>query len=361
MTLRLVEHRGRLVLREVGAHVWRAHDRHVARRNRLRHRSAVREVYRMMKEAASVPVERDLIGSKGHWIEKDGPPAGDGRQLYRIYDPNESSFLSALLTAVCRQSLETAPGFLVRASNFSGSGSGKGLLVKAMCMIASGVRPSAFTSGHDADEMDKRLTSALIEARPAVFLDNFNAKELKSNTLASALTENPAMVRPMGQTKNVPLHTRTFIAITGNAVEIAEDMARRLITTNLDAKMEDPERRPFKPGFLDDVLEARAELLSDALTIWRWGRQTVLKPGKALGSFEVWAQWCRDPLLMLGARDPVDRIDEIKAADPHRRALIEIFDTWWTIHRDILLKSTDLDPAVMACIDARLASWRAAR
>ena len=48
----------------------------------------------------------------------------------------------------------------------------------------------------------------------------------------------------------------------------------------------------------------------------------MLKPGKALGSFEVWAQWCRDPLLMLGARDPVDRIEEIKAADPRRRALI---------------------------------------
>ena len=74
-----------------------------------------------------------------------------------------------------------------------------------------------------------------------MFLDNFNAKELKSDTLASALTESPAMVRPMGHSKNVPLHTRTFIAITGNSVEIAEDMARRLITTNLDAKMEDPE------------------------------------------------------------------------------------------------------------------------
>jgi hypothetical protein len=264
---------------------------------------------------------------------------------------DESSFLAALLTAVCRQSLETAPGFLIRATNFSGSGSGKGLLIKAICVIAGGVKPSAFTSGHDANEFDKRLTAALIEARPAVFLDNFNAKELKSDTLASALTESPAMVRPMGHTKNVPLHTMTFIGITGNAVEIAEDMARRLITTNLDARMEDPEARTFKPGFLDDVHEARPALLSDALAIWRWGRQTVLKPGKALGSFELWAQWCRDPLLMLGARDPVDRIAEIKAADPRRRALIEIFDTWWAAHGDDLIKSTDLDPAVMECID----------
>jgi hypothetical protein len=128
-------------------------------------------------------------------------------------------------------------------------------------------------------------------------------------------------------------------------------MARRIITTNLDARMEDPEQRKFKPGFLDDVREARPALLSDALTVWRWGRQTVFAPGKALGSYEVWAQWCRDPLLMLGARDPVDRIDEIKAADPRRRALIAIFDVWWTVHGDALIKSTDLDPAVMECID----------
>ena len=56
-------------------------------------------------------------------------------------------------------------------------------------------------------------------------------------------------------------------------------------------------------------------------------------------------------VLMLGTRDPVDRIDEIKAADPIRRALIAIFDVWWAAHGDALVKSTDLDPAVMECID----------
>ena len=168
---------------------------------------------------------------------------------------DESNFLAALVTAVVRPSLDLAPAFLCDAPNFSGAGTGKGMLVKTICMVASGVKPSAFTSGHDAEEFDKRLTSALIEARPAVFLDNFNSNELKSDILASVLTESPAMVRPMGQTRMVPLHTKTFIGITGNAVEIAEDMARRILNTHLDAKMEDPERRKFAPGFLDRVLE----------------------------------------------------------------------------------------------------------
>src|SRR5262245_24267581 len=283
----------------------------------------------------------------------------------RLYDPDlagefvdptqgvgldESSFLAALLTAVCRQSLELAPGFLCDAPNLSGAGTGKGLLVKAMCVIAGGVRPSAFTSGHNAEEFDKRLTSVLIEARPAAFLDNYNSKSLTSDTLASALTESPAMVRPMGQSKNVPLHTSTFIGIAGNAVQIAEDMARRLLNTHLDARMENPEQRKFAPGFLDTIFAARATLLAAALTIWRWGRQTKLDPGKPLGSYELWAQSCPGPLLNLGMRDPVDRIAEINAADPKRRTLVAIFDQWWTSHGDRLLKAQDLDHQVVNLI-----------
>src|SRR5262249_25170817 len=101
---------------------------------------------------------------------------------------DESSFIVALLTAACRPSLQTAPGFLCDGPTFSGAGTGKGLLVKSICIIASGAPPSAFTGGHDAGEFDKRLTAALVEAHPAVFLDNFNAKELSSDILASVLT-----------------------------------------------------------------------------------------------------------------------------------------------------------------------------
>ena len=264
---------------------------------------------------------------------------------------DESSFLAALLTAVCRQSLDLAPGFLCDAPNFSGAGTGKGLLVKAACIVASGVRPAAFTSGHDAEELDKRLTAALIEAHPAVFLDNFNSKTLTSDILASALTESPCMVRPMGHTKTVPLHTRAFIGITGNSVQIAEDMARRLLNAHLDARMENPEQRKYAPGFLDHVFAARADLLAAALTIWRRGRQSKPKPGKPLGSYEVWAQWCRDPLLALGLRDPVDRIAEIKAADPKRRALVAIFEQWWAAHGDLIIKAKDLADEVIKNID----------
>jgi hypothetical protein len=194
----------------------------------------------------------------------------------------------------------------------SGAGTGKGLLAKACCVVASGVRPHAFTGGHDASELDKRLSAALVQGRSSVFLDNFNAKELTSDTLASALTENPAQVRVMGLTKMVPLFVCTFIAISGNGVEIAEDMARRLLNSRLDARMENPEERKFKPGFLDDVLTQRPDLLSNLLMIWRWWRQNGSTPdvGRALGNYEVWAQWVRDQLkaLWLTASPPYLRL-----------------------------------------------------
>jgi hypothetical protein len=71
-------------------------------------------------------------------VDLDHPPGRD-----------ESAFLVGLLTALCRASLWLAPGFMVVAPQVSGSGSGKGLLARAICVIALGYHPRAFTAGHD--------------------------------------------------------------------------------------------------------------------------------------------------------------------------------------------------------------------
>jgi hypothetical protein len=153
----------------------------------------------------------------------------------------------------------------------------------------------------------------------------------------------------------INLHTRTTIAVTGNAITIAEDQVRRWVKTEFDAKCENPELRPFKPGFLDTVYEKRVTLLSHALTIWRWGRQNagVLTKGKPLGSYEIWAQWCRDPLLTLGARDPVDRLEAVKAADPRRKQILTVYDQWWSVYADKPVLAKDLAWGVIEVIDQK--------
>jgi hypothetical protein len=89
--------------------------------------------------------------------------------LNRAPGLDESTHLTALMTSVCRPCLSLAPCFLYEAPQYSGAGTGKGLLVKSACIIGHGIIPSAMTAGHDQDELDKRLVAAAIEARPAIF------------------------------------------------------------------------------------------------------------------------------------------------------------------------------------------------
>jgi putative DNA primase/helicase len=235
----------------------------------------LRETFRSFPFADAVRKPQAARGDDA--VDLDRPPGQD-----------ESTFLLGLLTAVCRPNLWLAPGFLVRAPEISGAGTGKGLLVRSICAIAFGVGPRAFTKGGDHQELDKRLASDLIEAAPVLFLDNVNGWMLKSDILASVLTERPARVRALGRTQMLALNSTAFIAVTGNGLNVSEDLARRFIVCELDARCEDPEQRRFEPGFLETIELRRAELLAAVLTIWRWGRQRAadLKAGRPLASFE---------------------------------------------------------------------------
>ena len=115
---------------------------------------------------------------------------------------------------------------------------------------------------------------------------------------------------------------------------ICPRLARRFLVCELDARCESPETRRFPGGFLDSINEKRLELVSALLTIWRFGAQNsaYINEGRPLGSFERWAAWCRDPLLTLGCRDPVERVETLKTRDPHRQRVAELFVTWWTHH-----------------------------
>jgi hypothetical protein len=173
---------------------------------------------------------------------------------------------------VCRPSLWLAPGALFRAAPHSGSGAGKGKLVRCVCAVAYGRQPSAVTAGGSAEEMEKRISAALLEGGPAVLFDNFNNVTLRSASLESALTERPAKVRQFRTLDLITLNALASVFVTGNGVLLAQDIVRRFIPTEFDARMEDPERRRFSGDILDDVARRRPELLAALLTIWRHGR-----------------------------------------------------------------------------------------
>ena len=59
----------------------------------------------------------------------------------------------------------------------------------------------------------------------------------------------------------------------------------------------------------------------------------------------------RDPLLALGCRDPVEQIKEIKARDPQRQRVAELFELWWEHHGDAPTKASEIADELKGAID----------
>ena len=137
-------------------------------------------------------------------------------------DQDESAFLVGLMTAHRSSwSLWLAPGTLITAPGDLGRRHRQRLLARATCTIAaSGFTREHSAAGNDRKELDKRLAAELIEAAPSLFLDNANGVALRSDTLASVLTERPARVCVLGQTRMVPLNTTAFVVVTGNGLTV---------------------------------------------------------------------------------------------------------------------------------------------
>ena len=144
-----------------------------------------------------------------------------------------------------------------------------------------------------------------------------------------------------------------FVAVTGNGVTLGEDLVRRFLVVELDTHTEDAESRSFAPGFLNSIAARRAGLLIAALMIWRWGRlnENAIPHGRALGNYETWTRWVRDPLLALGCADPVERISLIKTRDPERQRNVAIFEDWWTHHGDKPVTANELCESTQNLID----------
>jgi hypothetical protein len=267
-------------------------------------------------------------------------------QLRETPCEDESAFLTALLTAVTRPSLELAPGFVFRGANLSGSGTGKGLAVTLICTVAFGQPAPAIPSGATREEFEKRVAGAFLEGVPCVLLDNLNSRTLKSDTLSSVMTESPAKVRKMGGDTMVALYPSSFVALTGNGLGVSEDLVGRFIPLNMNAGA-NPESRRFPGDIKAETAAARSRLLVAVLTIWRWGRveRSSIKRGQP-SRFPVWDSWVRDPLIALGCTDPVRRMTEAKAADPERIAAAETLQLWHQKHGIKAVSAAELDSEI---------------
>lgn len=274
-------------------------------------------------------------------------------------DVDRAAALSAMLTAACRPSLPTAPGFHVAAHTI---GSGKSFLSRLISTLATPQNVPGIAFPGDGDEMRKTLIALLIKSPAVINFDDLNGDIVPSEALKTAMTEEFIGGRILGVSKDVSCSTRTLFLFSGNNVGPVRDMTRRVLTIHLDARCENPVARVFKrPHLESEVRRDRARYVSAALTIIRaWiAAGTPRTEAKPVASYGQWADWCRQPLLWLGLPDPAERLFEQLAHDPDTEMLGRMLTGWYGAHRstpmlvrDVVRKAGDFDADDTDFVDA---------
>jgi hypothetical protein len=230
--------------------------------------------------------------------------------------------LCAMLTPVLRGAFHIAPLFLFLAPE---SGTGKSYLTNVISTIATGRVPMAIVGCANKEEMDKRLSAAAFEAMPIWHLNNLSF-DLESDLLCQIVTEGIVGIRPFGRNDQlISCDCRGATALAnGNNIHVVGDLVRRTLTSNLDARMENPETRSFDFDPMELVKSDRGKYLAAIFKIVRdYMAAGGPKPKDALpfAGFDDWSKMVRFPLMMLGLPDPVLSMADARALDPKREVV----------------------------------------
>lgn len=246
--------------------------------------------------------------------------------------------LTAILTAVVRPALPTAPAF---AFDAPAAGTGKTLLASCLAELR-GERAAVSPPPRDDTELSKFILASLLGGTPVIISDNWIAVVSGNDfpALCAAITGDMIEGRILGRSENARLPNRLLIVLTGNNLGIAADMVRRVLVARLDAKQDRPELRRFDFDPDTYVREHRTRLTVAALTVLRAYQvnravdNDIMGPPAAdvLGSFKDWDSLVRQAVVWIGQpkelgglglefADPVASAAASTASDPTRNAL----------------------------------------
>ena len=204
-------------------------------------------------------------------------------------------FLAALLTAVTRRLLATAPGFLISAP---AAGSGKTLLGLCLASLMSADVPDVLgvAEGIDENELSKALLAKALSGSPTILMDNV-AGVFKSAALCAYITSPVYEGRVLGLSQMAKVPTNSLLVLTGNKPVIVGDLNRRLLRCELDPRMEAPHKRAFKLDPLEYCREHRLDMVRAALILlkaWHNAGCPAFTPDRT-ASFEAWSDY--DPTI----------------------------------------------------------------
>lgn len=247
-------------------------------------------------------------------------------------DMDESAALAGILTAATRPGLATAPAFLVTAGDL---GSGKSHLAKLVGLFAGGAKVRGWPKSN-VDEQNKAITSALLQMAPSILFDNMT-KTWTSETMAIVLTEPSYSDRLLGVQRNVEMSTACLWLATGCNIHPGADLMRRVVTIELDARVERPWERKFS---FDPVVEVDRDRGAWVMVALKFLQEGMRRPSPwlpPLGSFGEWTATVRHALVAYGLPDPVDALTRNAGDDENRDMLESLLCVWDACYNSELL------------------------
>lgn len=251
-------------------------------------------------------------------------------------EESRSVIISAILTALVRKSLRTAPLHGITAPKMA---SGKSLLADVIGLICTGKNNSVIPQSENEAEEKKRLLAVLAEGDSIICYDNIE-HPFGSPALCSILTQQSFKDRLLGLNRSLSVPTNAMFLATGNNLIFVGDTSTRVILCRLDPQCEHPEERSFDIDLRQHILNNRTELVHAALTILR-AYHVAGRPKqniKQFGRFEDWSNWVRSALIWLGMEDPCTSRKEIENSDPIRLKLGNLLEIWFSIFDNLPIK-----------------------
>lgn len=240
-------------------------------------------------------------------------------------DVDRSVAFAAILTALVRLSLPTAPLF-----GFSGTvmGSGKTYLAQVVNLIFSGRMGAITAPPKDSKEEDKMLFAKFLAGVQTLVYDNVE-HQLSSDFICAALTSESIAQRLLSVTKDVTVSTACTFMVTGNNLVLAGDLSARALVSHLDPKIDHPEHRVFKRDLTTWIPKNRARLVPAALTFLRGylasGERPAMEPWTR---FPDWDNLIRAAIVWRGLSDPLLALRQGEAADPRRLEHQAAMEAW---------------------------------
>jgi hypothetical protein len=242
-------------------------------------------------------------------------------------DLDRAVALAGLMVPVLRAGMKVAPMILLLAP---AAGTGKSFLIDLAAVILTGRICPVVTGAEDEKEMEKRLGALVLESAGIVSLDNLTF-DIGGPLLCQMATQQVVRVRILGLSEMPECEWRGALFANGNNISIKEDMSRRTLISNMDARVERPELRQFKHNPIAKVMADRGKFIAAILTIARAWRAAGC-PGdnevSKLAGYSEWERAIRMPLIWLGKQDVVVSMEQAREDDPVGGAQRELYRLW---------------------------------